>query len=260
MRRSIALMPAMIMVSIAGLLLMPTLSQSRGGGGQVTVTPTADKVIAWSAVGGGVEESLQPGESVVTSGARGHTGFVQTSNRLLGFSAGLRQWREVSLGVEERIVRHQLLPFLILAHSNQQVYGFQETRGHWTDAVTWAERESCPAARVTGMWPSPSPTNARIGIFDLHRRFLLTSPGRRMSGCCPSTAVRTAWSSGPRPAPSSSSRNPPDGPRCDSDSPRTPITTYIRPSSSSIASTQVVAGGSAVTGTPRFVAMSCRRP
>jgi len=38
----------------------------------------------------------------------------------------------VSLGVEERIGRHQLLPFLILAHSNQQVYGFQETRGHWT--------------------------------------------------------------------------------------------------------------------------------
>ena len=133
MRRSIALMPAMIMVSIAGLLLMPTLSQSRGGGGQVTVSPTAGKVIAWSAAGGGVEESLEPGESVVTSGARGHTGFVQTSNRLLGFSAGLRQWREVSLGVEERIGRHQLLPFLILAHSNQQVYGFQETRGHWTE-------------------------------------------------------------------------------------------------------------------------------
>ena len=132
MRRSIALMPAMIMVSIAGLLLMPTLSQSRGGGGQVTVTPTADKVIAWSAVGGGVEESLQPGESVVTSGARGHTGFVQTSNRLLGFSSGLRQWRDVRLGVEEHIGRYQLLPFLILAHTNQQVHGFQETRGHWT--------------------------------------------------------------------------------------------------------------------------------
>ncbi|MCS6265295.1 MAG: hypothetical protein H8K11_16205 [Nitrospira sp.] len=132
MRRLIALIPAMIMVSIAGLLLMPTLSQSRGGGGQVTVTPTADKVIAWSAAGGGVEESLEPGESVITSSAKGHTGFVQTSTRLLGFSAGLRQWREVSLGVEERIGRHQLLPFLILAHSNQQVYGFQETRGHWT--------------------------------------------------------------------------------------------------------------------------------
>jgi len=62
-------MLALSMVSIAGLLLMPSLSQSRGGGGQVTVTPTADKVIAWSAAGGGVEESLEPGESVVTYGA-----------------------------------------------------------------------------------------------------------------------------------------------------------------------------------------------
>ncbi len=117
---------------LGGQLLITAPSEGQRGGGQVTVTPTADKVIAWSAAGGGVEESLQPGESVVTSGARGHTGFVQTSTRLLGFSAGLRQWREVSMGVEERIGRHQLLPFLILAHSNQQVYGFQETRGHWT--------------------------------------------------------------------------------------------------------------------------------
>ena len=30
---------------------------------------------------------------------------------------------------------HQLQPFLILAHTNQQVYGFQETRGHWTSVA-----------------------------------------------------------------------------------------------------------------------------
>ena len=132
MRRLLVHIPAVIIVFVAGLLLTPSLSRSQGGGGQVTITPTTDKVIAWSAAGGGVEESLQPGESVVTSGARGHTGFVQTSNRLLGFSSGLRQWREVRLGGEEQIGRYQLLPFLILAHTNQQVHGFQETRGHWT--------------------------------------------------------------------------------------------------------------------------------
>lgn len=52
----------------------------------MTVTPPADKLIAWLAAGGGVEEAaLQPGESVITSEARGHRGFVQTSTRLLGF-------------------------------------------------------------------------------------------------------------------------------------------------------------------------------
>ena len=132
MRRFLVHIPVVIIAFVVGLLLTPSLSQSQGGGGQVTITPTTDKVIAWSAAGGGVEESLQPGESVVASGARGHTGFVQTSNRLLGFSSGLRQWREVRLGVEEQVGRYQLLPFLILAHTNQQVHGFQETRGHWT--------------------------------------------------------------------------------------------------------------------------------
>lgn len=119
-------------LSTASLLLAPAWSLSQGGGAQVTVTPTTEKVIAWSAAGGGVEESLQPGEAIVSSSSRGHTGFVHTSHRLLGFSAGLRQWREVRLGVEERVGRYQVQPFLILAHTNQQVHGFQETRGHWT--------------------------------------------------------------------------------------------------------------------------------
>lgn len=135
MRRLLVATLTTITLSVAHLLLTPTWSLSQAGGGQVTVTPTTDKVIAWSAAGGGVEESLQPGESIVTSGSRGHTGFVQTTHRLLGFSAGLRQWREVRLGVEERVGHHQLQPFLILAHTNQQVYGFQETRGHWTSVA-----------------------------------------------------------------------------------------------------------------------------
>lgn len=137
-----------IMAWTASLLwgLAPAQGQ---GSAQVTVTITAGKLIAWSAAGGGVEESLEPGESVITSGARGHTGFVQTTTRLLGFSAGLRQWREVRLGVEERIERHHLQPFLILAHSNQEVHGFQESRGHWT-SVALGPQEKVSHLRGSG--------------------------------------------------------------------------------------------------------------
>ena len=53
------------------------------------------------------------------------------------------------MGVEERIGRHQLLPFMILAHSNQQVYGFQETRGHWT-AVSLGPNEKVSQLRGQG--------------------------------------------------------------------------------------------------------------
>ena len=132
LHRPSLLLSLVVIVSAASLLATAVPSRGQGGGSQVTITPTGGKVIAWSAAGGGIEESLKPNESVISSAARGHTGFVQTSNRLLGFSAGLRQWREVSIGVEERIGRHHVLPFLILAHSNQQVFGFQETRWHWT--------------------------------------------------------------------------------------------------------------------------------
>jgi hypothetical protein len=31
--------------------------------------------------------------------------------------------------------RFHLLPFLILAHSHQEVHGFQEMRGHWTSVA-----------------------------------------------------------------------------------------------------------------------------
>lgn len=55
----------------------------------------------------------------------------------------------MSFGVEEQIGRYQLLPFLLLAHTNQQVFGFQETRGHWT-TVLWARTGRSPASAAMG--------------------------------------------------------------------------------------------------------------
>ncbi len=108
----------------------PALSQGRHS--DVMVTVMKDKIVALSAGGSGGEESLGVNETVVTTGAHGFTGFAQTTNRLLGFSSGLRRWTEIPLAVDERIERHQILPALILVQSNRQVYGFQEGRGHWS--------------------------------------------------------------------------------------------------------------------------------
>ncbi|MCS6294430.1 MAG: hypothetical protein H8J66_15270 [Nitrospira sp.] len=105
-------------------------SQSRHS--DVMVTVMKDKIVALSASGGGGEESLGVNETVVTTGARGFTGFAQTTSRLLGFSSGLRRWTEIPLAIDERIERHQILSALILVQSDRQVYGFQEGRGHWT--------------------------------------------------------------------------------------------------------------------------------
>lgn len=106
----------------------PVLSQGRHS--DVMVTVMKDKVVALSASGSGGEESLGVHETVVTTGARGFTGFAQTTNRLLGYSSGLRRWTEVPLAVDERVERYQIRPALILVQSDRQVYGFQEGRGH----------------------------------------------------------------------------------------------------------------------------------
>ena len=104
----------------------------QGRHSDVMVTVLKDKIVALSAGGSGGEESLGVNETVVTTGARGFTGFAQTSTRLLGFSSGLRRWTEIPLAVDERIERHQILPALILVQSDRQVYGYQEGRGHWS--------------------------------------------------------------------------------------------------------------------------------
>ncbi len=205
MHRPVLLFLLVTILSAASLLVTAVPSQSQGGSGQVTITPTDGKVIAWPAAGGGIEESLKPNESVISSAARGHTGFVQTSSRLLGFSTGLRQWRDMSIGVEERIGRHQVLPFLILAHSNQQVFGFKKPAATGP-LLRWDRTRQSPSFAAMDMSPSPSPTNGRSD-FQPIRMASSRSIGRRMNECSPSMGVRTAWSSAPHHAPSSSNRN-----------------------------------------------------
>ena len=114
----------------------PASSQSRHS--DVMVAVMKDKIVALSASGSGGEESLGVNETVVTTGARGFTGFAQTTNRLLGFSSGLRRWTEIPLDINERIEQHQILPALILVQSDRQVYGYQEGRGHWSSEALGA--------------------------------------------------------------------------------------------------------------------------
>jgi hypothetical protein len=121
-----------VIASVAGI--HASLDQAHGQGRytDVMVTVVNEKVVALSGGGSGIEESLGMGETVVSSDARGQTGFAQTSSRLLGFSSELRRWTEVRLSGEERVERHQVLPRLIVAQTDRQLYGFLEGRGHWT--------------------------------------------------------------------------------------------------------------------------------
>lgn len=157
------------------------------------------------------------------------------------------------LGVEERIERYHLLPFLVLAHSNQELHGFQESRGHWisvalgpSEKVSQLRGYGHVAAAITNAsehWDSPPIPAAST-----------TSTGRRTNACSPSMAAK-------RPGHSHVIPYPGAGWKRDNHHLAYRLREfYIRSSSSSITSTQVVTGGNEVTGTPRFVAMSCTRP
>jgi hypothetical protein len=113
------------------LFSIPTFGQGRFG--DVTVTVVKDKIVALPAGGRAIEESLSLGETVVKTDSRGQTGFVQTSARLLAFSAELRRWADVPLAADERVERHHLLPRSLVVQSDRQLYGFQEGRAHWTN-------------------------------------------------------------------------------------------------------------------------------
>ena len=85
MHRSLGAFLILLTAMVAGQLLMPVRSQGQGGGGgQVTLTPAAAKLITWSAAGGGVEESLQPGEPVITYRAPGAYGLCADLDQAVG--------------------------------------------------------------------------------------------------------------------------------------------------------------------------------
>ena len=103
-------------------------------------------------------------------------------------------------------------------------------------------------------------TNRRALGFSTYTGGFLILPGLRRNACCRSTEGQNAMvvRTSSRTVIFKSQSN--GWTKCDSTHVPPSARTYIRPSSNSIASTQVEAGGKDATGTPRFVAISCKRP
>ena len=74
---------------------------------------------------------LAAGEQVVSTQAKGITGFAQTSLRLLGYSGVLQRWSEQELDVSERIKAFYVTPRFILVLGERHVYGYQGEISRW---------------------------------------------------------------------------------------------------------------------------------
>ena len=74
---------------------------------------------------------LDAGEQVLVMEAKGVTGFVQTTTRLLGFSGKFKRWVPITLPTSERVLKWSVTSRMIIVQGYQASYGFQSDRGRW---------------------------------------------------------------------------------------------------------------------------------
>lgn len=90
---------------------------------------------------------LRAGEQVVVMEAKGVTGFVQTTTRLIGFSGKLQRWVPFSISTSERILKWSLTPRMIIVQGQQATYGFQSDGARWK-REPWGAGESLQHSAV----------------------------------------------------------------------------------------------------------------
>jgi hypothetical protein len=98
---------------------------------QVAVTIVGNRIYAATTEPGFLSVELSGGEEVQAVEARGLNALVQTSERLLGFSAEVRRWSVRETGNDEQVVERRVTPRLIFVRTNKRLYGFLAQEGHW---------------------------------------------------------------------------------------------------------------------------------
>ena len=98
---------------------------------QVAVTVSKGRLLGVHRGEGIARIPLLAGEDVVRIKAKGITGFVLTSVRLLGFSGTLQRWSTQELDVSEQVINSYVTPRLILVVGEKHIYGFQGEIGRW---------------------------------------------------------------------------------------------------------------------------------
>ncbi len=90
---------------------------------------------------------LGAGEQVVARDAKGVTGFVQTTSRLLGFSGELQRWVSINLSSSEKVLRWTVTPRMVIVQGQEATYGFQSDRGRWK-REPWSAGETLHTSEI----------------------------------------------------------------------------------------------------------------
>jgi hypothetical protein len=128
---------------------------------QVAITSGQGKLFGLTPGEGISREFLAAGENVLVIEAKGVTGFVQTSTRLLGFSGRLKRWVDLTLPTGEQIIKWKVTSRMIVVQGRKAAYGFQSDRGRWK-RESWGAGESLQNSAV----------KAHIAVMVTNRRAL----------------------------------------------------------------------------------------
>ena len=132
---------------ILGLAIVPILLQSQTIDAQEKITDQVavivmkNRIYAATTEEGLTRVELAAGEEVLAVEARGINALVQTSTRLLGFSAKTQRWAEQRTDLYEQILEKQVTPRLIFVKTNKRLYGFQGLAGRWNVEELGAREE-----------------------------------------------------------------------------------------------------------------------
>ena len=98
---------------------------------EVSITTDRRQIFAMTPGEGIARKPLAAGEKIFQTQAKGVTGFVQTSTRLLGFSGGRQLWVELRVAASEQILASTVMPRMVVVQGQDSVYGFVSEQARW---------------------------------------------------------------------------------------------------------------------------------
>src|SRR5437588_8943648 len=109
---------------------------------QVLITVLRDQIFAATPGEGLMRADLLAGEEIIKIESKGLNALVQTSVRLLGFSAQVVRWSEVRTDLGEQVTDSRVKQSLLFVRPNRSLYGFQGPLGRWKTGALGARGES----------------------------------------------------------------------------------------------------------------------
>jgi len=128
---------------------------------QVSITSERGQLFGITSGEGIARTFLAAGEEILAVEAKGVTGYVQTTKRLMGFSGRLQRWVDMSLSSGEQVAKWIVTPRMIVVQGREAVYGFQSDLGRWK-RESWGAGETLVNSMV----------DDHVGIVITNRRVL----------------------------------------------------------------------------------------